>query len=218
MPTTAKNMTNLCTNVLKICYGYVISSMGLIAEMSYKEIPEAFQPLSIANNKYTFTDGVYSLETDKLIDAHVLVETIEGFSRTLILVATDDTATGQDPPAYVRGIRRVRNVCVDVDFCITTSVDRSIVVPWIMDVFVLRQGQTQAFPTDVLCTRGGITRTSGDGTLIRLVDEENFSICYPGYVDLNSGDSIVVRFSGRQIANSFRYDLGLSASCCVRFG
>lgn len=217
MSTTAKNIANLCTNVLKICYGYVISSMGLIAEMSYKDIPDCFQPLSIANNKYTFSDGVYSLERDRRITMNRLFPVAAEqmpLVLTMPLVAEDSETPQGQTPVYLNGVRRVRNVCVDCDFHLRSS-SGSYTCEWILDVIVIRQGQTQAFASDVLATRCGTSRYGST----QLPDLETFSLCYPGYVDLNGGDQVIVRFSvATPDGGGFYYTGTLNASALVRFG
>lgn len=192
---------------------------GFDRKMSYKDIPEAFQPLSIANNKYTFTDGVYSIERDKLFENATTEPDVTTSTHTLILVEDDDTATGEDPPSYVRGIRRVRNVCADLDFSIRHPANSNVYAQWVLDIVVIRQGQNQAFLTDILGTRSGYVRSSNqaDTGLFLTFDNEELSLCYPGYVDLNSGDKVVVRLSVLASGRYF-YFVNINASALVRFG
>lgn len=194
---------------------------GFDRKMSYKDIPESFQPLSIANNRYTFSDGVYSYESDRLLKIDALSTNAE-FNETLILIAEDDTSTGAQPPSYVNGVRRVRNVCVDVDFVVLCPAPNTFVaVSWIVEIVVIRQGQTRVFPNDILASRCGISRASTDNSLAftNVKDDEEFSLCYPGYVDLCGGDRVGVRVSGRDNRGTeFFYCLGIGASSLIRFG
>lgn len=190
---------------------------GFDRKMSYKDIPEAFQPISIANNKYTFSDGVYSLERDSLVLLRRnYPEGVEQWPAvfTLNLIAEDDTATDPDPPRYLNGVRRVRNICVDFDLSVYTTSYSFVFLQWKLDIVVIRQGQTQAFLTDVLATRSGTCRFSSN----TYDDVETLSICYPGYVDLNGGDKIYVRLSMQSLGDSnITFTTAINAACCVRF-
>ena len=194
---------------------------GFDRKMSYKDIPEKFQPTDIVNNRYYFPDGVYSIERDRLI-THAAQVPAQGETYPLVvtlplIAADDDTPEGQTIPRYINGVRRVRNIRAHLEIYGTVVNLAQSFLTLIFDIIVIRQGQVQAFDGDVLATQTTIGRISSNYSN----ETEVIDLCYPGYVDLNGGDSVIVRVSMTNMISFNRpqmsYHLVLCASALVRF-
>lgn len=220
MSTTAKNIANLCTNDLKICYGYVIFSMGLIAEM-YKEIPEKFQPTEIVGSQYIFPDGTYSSAYVRDFLEPTLTELVgvpgRGiYNNSVVLV---DALQGEN---VLQGIRRVRNVVAEVQQHVySLQGNYTLLGRYSYDICIARQGQNVIYEQDVLARYDGnwfyVPAATGGNPVIG--DEDDIRICYPGVAELQSGDRLLLRIQLLAYRNYAQtaFEVSFCSSVLTRF-
>lgn len=190
--------------------------------MSYQDIPDKFQPIEIVGNNFHFPDGVYQCVEQDYYDH---VQTVHGtYTLPLTVVGTGRDNPETDPvPTFLQGVRRVRNIQVDADlFVRMAQPNYTVNIFWNLDIVVLRQGQTAIFTRDVLARASGNMYLNGAQPINTEMDtdEDLCRFCYPGYVDLSSGDSIVCRLSIIGPTNQYGVYINYSINCTalVKFG
>lgn len=173
--------------------------------MIYQFYPEKCLPTELSPSGAQFSDGVY-MDWHNIDSKAVSVlkaaapATTSPFSFDLPLVHYD-----QNPPlpstTYLGGRRRVRapNVTSQCSYLLGV-VNQAISVSYTLSLVVIRQGSEYVLDRDNLATvYGNILQRISQAETDYEADTEDLNIVYPGFVDLESGDYLVLRVTGQAI-------------------
>lgn len=173
--------------------------------MIYQTYPEKCLPTQLTPSGAQFPDGVY-MDTHDIDDAaeSVVRTSSDGYVGTfsvdsgLILVDAQGPFPSND---VMSGKRRVRapNASVQVSHNLAKS-NNTYLIAYVLSLVVRRQGSSTVFARDILATiyANRITRISSAAHDAE-ENSEDLNIVYPGMVELNSGDELLVRVTGQVV-------------------
>lgn len=189
----------------------------------YKEIPERFQPKAIVGNDYYFDDGVYERVYVRDYLHPVLQEIVgqPGYglydnSVQVVELALDDSG------GILQGSRKVRNVVAEIEMHVySVQGNYWLQGRYTFELVVARQSQTTIYRRDILsCYDGCWFYLPGSTTGVAVEgDEDKVRVAYPGTVELESGDRLLLRITllaHRNYANT-AIDLSFCSSALVKY-